>query len=261
MTKYRFIKVACELNRSIQDLINILEVNGFTVPTRDTGKITEEMYEVLLREFASDKEFKLENMRGEKPKPTSSKSNYSKVGYPKCDYTAKEESSDISSLKVVVQWPRRLGKIEKSDTPSSSDKLSNLKVEFLGNLGTPKGQKLAFPSIKSNASNSINVNDQNRYRNSEDEEFEELVAELMNKGFTMSAQVSNYIVQHKLGYKYKRISGVLDMENGCNTWKFNGGFPPRIYAKLCDRLNLGNKGTSSKVLKFTPFKDIKSSEY
>ena len=96
-----------------------------------------------------------------------------------------------------------------------------------------------------------------RQQKLEDEEFELLVAEMKPKRFTMSGQVSNYIIRNRLGDKYKHISGVLEMENGLSSWKFNGGFPPRIYAKLCDRLGLGNKGTNSRVVGFTSFKDLK----
>ena len=76
-------------------------------------------------------------------------------------------------------------------------------------------------------------------------------------GFRKSHQVSDYIIKNKLGDKYQNISGVLEMENSTSSWKFNGGFPPRIYAKLCERLNLGNKETDSRVTGFTSFKDLK----
>jgi hypothetical protein len=92
----------------------------------------------------------------------------------------------------------------------------------------------------------------------EREEFELLVAEMQPKGFISSAQVSNFIVRNRLGDKYKHISGVLKMENDGSIWDFNGGFPPKIYAMLCERLNLGNKGTSSRVIDFTAFKDLPS---
>jgi hypothetical protein len=90
----------------------------------------------------------------------------------------------------------------------------------------------------------------------ENQEFELLVAEMKTKGFTSSAQVSNFIVINRLGDKYKHISGVLKMENDNSIWDFNGGFPPKIYAMLCEKLNLGNKGTSSRVINFTAFKDL-----
>jgi len=91
-----------------------------------------------------------------------------------------------------------------------------------------------------------------------EEEFELLVAEIQNMGFKLSAQVSKYIVENRLGDKYQTISGILEMENGGSTWKFKGGFPPEIYGALCRRLNLDNNGTDSKVIGFTPFKDLNS---
>ena len=97
---------------------------------------------------------------------------------------------------------------------------------------------------------------QERQRKIRDEEFELLVAEIQSKGFTMSAQVSNYIVNHKLGNKYKHISGIVEMESNGSSWKFNGGFPPDIYAKLCHKIGLGNKGTNSRVVGFTSYKDL-----
>lgn len=96
-----------------------------------------------------------------------------------------------------------------------------------------------------------------RQQKIEDEEFESLVAEIKSKEFTQSHQVSSYIIRNRLGDKYQNISGVLEMENGTSSWKFNGGFPPRIYAMLCERLELGNKGTRSIVTGFTSFKDLK----
>ena len=102
----------------------------------------------------------------------------------------------------------------------------------------------------------IEDEEQERQQKIEDEEFELLVAEMKPKGFAKSAQVSNYIIKHRLGDKYKNISGILEMENNGSSWKFNGGFPPRIYAKLCKEIGLGNEGTYSKVVGFTPFKDL-----
>ncbi|ADB37985.1 cold-shock protein [Spirosoma linguale] len=98
--------------------------------------------------------------------------------------------------------------------------------------------------------------EQERQNKIRDEEFKLLVAEIKPKGFTMSWQVSNYIIKNRLGDKYKHISGILVMENESSTWKFNGGFPPDIYAKLCQEIGLGNKGTNSRVVGFTAFKDL-----
>lgn len=97
---------------------------------------------------------------------------------------------------------------------------------------------------------------QRRQRMIEEEEFAQLVAEMKQLGFINSHEVSSYIVDNKLGYKYKNISGKLKMTDGHSTWDFDGGFPPHIYAKLCEELGLGNKGTDSKPIGFIPFKDF-----
>lgn len=90
----------------------------------------------------------------------------------------------------------------------------------------------------------------------EEDEFKSLVAEMTKFGFTHSSQVSNYIVSNRLGYKYKNISGVLQMELDGTTWNFKGGFPPKIYAKLCDELGLSNNGTRARAVSFESFGNI-----
>lgn len=90
----------------------------------------------------------------------------------------------------------------------------------------------------------------------EEEEFRQLVREMSAIGFTHSSQVSKYIVRNSLGYKYKNISGILQMELDGRVWDFNGGFPPKIYARLCNALGLGDEGSPARPGKFTPYKDI-----
>ena len=87
-------------------------------------------------------------------------------------------------------------------------------------------------------------------------EFKMLVAEMRPKRFTMSCQVSRYIVKHQLGRKYKFISGYIDFENSVSSWTFKGGISPAYYARLCSALNLGNKRTNSYVRSFTPYADL-----
>lgn len=90
----------------------------------------------------------------------------------------------------------------------------------------------------------------------EKDEFQSLVDEMTKFGFTHSSQVSNYIVSNRLGYKYKNISGVLQMELDGTTWNFKGGFPPKIYARLCGELGLSNNGTRARALSFESFGNI-----
>ncbi|MEQ9918662.1 hypothetical protein ABRQ01_18525 [Pectobacterium aroidearum] len=90
-----------------------------------------------------------------------------------------------------------------------------------------------------------------------EKEFNELVTELSELGFTHSSEVSEYIVKNNLGAKYKNISGVLQMKKRGDEWSFDGGFPPDIYARLCQKLKLKNKGSQARPGEFTPYKNVK----
>lgn len=90
----------------------------------------------------------------------------------------------------------------------------------------------------------------------EEKEFEQLVAEMKPYGFTESRNVSLYIKNNMLGYKYKNISGIVKMEQHGNSWDFEGGFPPNIYARLCEKLELNNQGTRARAVGFKPFKSL-----
>lgn len=90
----------------------------------------------------------------------------------------------------------------------------------------------------------------------EEKEFQELVAEMKKMAFRNSSQVSNYIVTRSLGLKYRNISGVLQMELDGTVWNFKGGFPPRIYARLCDELGLSNNGSRARAIAFESFDSI-----
>ena len=90
----------------------------------------------------------------------------------------------------------------------------------------------------------------------EEREFFQLVAEISPLGFTTTKEVSAYIVNNNLGLKYKHISGVVTMEGDGRDWDYRGGFPGRIYARLCDKLGLRNQRSQAKLKNFIPFKDI-----
>lgn len=79
------------------------------------------------------------------------------------------------------------------------------------------------------------------------------MAEIAPLGFTLSRQVSKYIIANRLGNKYRNISGVVEMAKDGDTWKFNGGFPPKIYAELCAELGLDNQGTRQRAVGFQSF--------
>lgn len=87
------------------------------------------------------------------------------------------------------------------------------------------------------------------------EEFVALVREVRGMNFSYSAEVSKYIVSERLGEKYQSISGWLKMENDESEWTFKGGFPREIYARLCDELQLEDKGSRARATDFTSFRE------
>lgn len=90
----------------------------------------------------------------------------------------------------------------------------------------------------------------------EDNEFKQLIEEMTPLGFTSSKQVSSYIIRNRLGYKYKNISGVVTMEKDGNIWDYNGGFPPKMYRKICVELGLDNERSNAKAVGFKSFNEL-----
>lgn len=93
----------------------------------------------------------------------------------------------------------------------------------------------------------------------EEEEFKALVAEIAALGFTQSSQLSTYIRRNQLGYRYKKISGLLTMESEGRQWKFEGGFPPKIYARLCEEIGFKKRiDPNSRPVAFESFESHKN---
>jgi len=131
MAEYRLAKVASELNRSYQILADTLKGKGFSVDAKPTTKITEEMYQVLVQEFAADKSAreeanKLKTNREGKPlapppatKPLATKTEEPEPAKPlapvKPEVTATppaEETEKMEARKEELSGPKILGKIE-----------------------------------------------------------------------------------------------------------------------------------------------------
>lgn len=105
--------------------------------------------------------------------------------------------------------------------------------------------------INTNLNNSLKRNNQSETR----KEIEELVDYFRSMNFRNSSDLSNYIMKHKLGDKFKNISGYVDFENDGEVWTLDGGFSPKYYAEICEKLGLDNKHTRAHVIGFESFKD------
>jgi len=126
MAEYRLAKVATELNRSFQVLADVLNQRGFDVMPKPTTKITEDMYQALLREFSADKAAKdeaklLKTSRDSKPTPppaTPAAKTPAPVAKPAAEpeivstQTTEVEPEKIITRSEEVQGPKILGKID-----------------------------------------------------------------------------------------------------------------------------------------------------
>ena len=124
MAEYRLAKVATELNRSFQALADLLNQQGFDVMPKPTTKITEDMYQALLREFSADKAAKdeaklLKSNRDPKPaavapvatKPTAEVEVLAKVE-PKAPTLEPISQEKMASKLEELAGPKILGKID-----------------------------------------------------------------------------------------------------------------------------------------------------
>ena len=80
-----------------------------------------------------------------------------------------------------------------------------------------------------------------------------LIEECRDMGFRSSSEVSHYIRDNRLGYKYQHISGYLTMSDGRGEWEFEGGIAPQFYAYICKKLELRNNGSHARVEKFESY--------
>ena len=89
------------------------------------------------------------------------------------------------------------------------------------------------------------------------EELSTLLVHMSGKNFRLSSELSKYITSNKLGDKYPNIAGIVTMSNDEREWDFDGGFPRDIYKIICQELNLIDKGTAARAIKFTSYQDRK----
>lgn len=169
------------------------------------------------------------------------------------------ESKDIQK-EYVIELPIFIEEVEqrwKNIDFKIPSWLNKITIDLLGSSRT---QELIIArnnlELNRKKENKKLIEEQKTQEEIEYSEFKELIAEIASLGFTRSKEVSYYIMRNQLGYKYKNISGIVQMEKDGNTWDFKGGFPPNIYAQICSELNLKNEGSYAKVVNFNSFKKL-----
>ena len=109
----RLNKVLRELNISLDRVVEFLNQKGFEVEPRPTTKITEEVYQVLLSEFATDKSKKdaSQEVSEEKRKEKESlRIIQEKKELERIEKAAQAEV--IKTARVSLEKPKTLGKID-----------------------------------------------------------------------------------------------------------------------------------------------------
>ncbi|MEG4226717.1 cold shock domain-containing protein [Microcoleus sp. N9_B2] len=83
-----------------------------------------------------------------------------------------------------------------------------------------------------------------------------LLKELRPLKFKYSNQLSAYIVNNQLGYRYPNISGIVTMAEEGRQWDFKGGFSKEVYKIICRELGLANQGTGATAIDFESFQQL-----
>jgi len=121
----RLNKVLRELNISLDRVVEFLNQKGFEVEPRPTTKITEEVHQVLLAEFATDKSKKDASQEVSEEK-RKEKENLRLIQEKK-EQERQEKASRVEVIKtarVALEKPKTLGKIDldkdvKKPTPAA----------------------------------------------------------------------------------------------------------------------------------------------
>jgi hypothetical protein len=95
-----------------------------------------------------------------------------------------------------------------------------------------------------------------RLRYYEARELTHVIDICIQQNFIFSRDLSNFIIENNLGFYFPNICGVLYMNDGCNQWKFYGGFSQKIYKILCFELNLVSRRSNASTTRFIPYKNF-----
>ena len=182
MAEYRLAKVATELNRSFQVLADVLNQRGFDVMPKPTTKITEDMYQALLREFSADKAAKdeaklLKSNRDTKPTPPPAPAAPVAPAKPAAPTpvpvvepevkTPESTTEKLATRTEEVQGPKILGKIDiggkksKPEAPKAEAKPAEetkpVKEEVVEKAPAVKTPKVIAPPVVENTPAPVNT--------------------------------------------------------------------------------------------------------
>ena len=141
LSKIRLNKVLRELNISLDRVIEFLNEKGHGVDARPTTKISNEIYELLLNEFKSDKSDKAETdevLEVKRKEKEVLRIKQEKIELEKLKI--EEEKKIIKASKFIIQKPKQIDKIqlENKEVSSKLNKEESSKVHEKSDLSISK---------------------------------------------------------------------------------------------------------------------------
>lgn len=121
----------------VSHIADFLKEKGFEVDAKPTTKLTEEMYDLLIKEYSKDKVLKEKadqvNIGGARQKPEeeaeTTKEAPEKEAAPEKEEEKTEEEEVIRAKKEKVSTPKVVGKIDVSDTKKKKPAKKEEKTE------------------------------------------------------------------------------------------------------------------------------------
>ncbi|MEL4308805.1 translation initiation factor IF-2 [Joostella sp. CR20] len=123
--KLRLNKVLRELNISLDRAVEFLSAKGYEVEARPTAKITNEVYNVLLGEFQTDRSKKVASKEVGEEKRKEKEAIRQELEKENELKRQKQEEQEVVKAKATLTGPKTVGKIDldgKKDQPASAEK-------------------------------------------------------------------------------------------------------------------------------------------
>ena len=135
----RLIKVTRDLNVGITTVVEFLQKKGYTIEASPNAKITEEQYAVLVKEFSTDKNLKIESEKfsQERQNKDRNKASISIEGFE-----SKKEKEEVVKTVIPEEARPKLKQVGKIDLDNLNKKTASKVVEPAAKVieQTPKAE-------------------------------------------------------------------------------------------------------------------------
>ena len=134
----RLSKIAKECNVGINTIVEFLHKKGFEIESNPNTKVSEEMYDLLKKEYRSDLTVKMESQKLVDRKHKGKKSSVS-IDDLKESQHDEDEDEDIEDIEEVEERPvKPVGKKEEKPTAEVSSPKQKMDVKVVGKIDLDK---------------------------------------------------------------------------------------------------------------------------